>query len=165
VIQSLAGQGYSAKKLCRKLGVAPSGYFYWRSKPPGVRELRREHLAGLVADIHHASRGTYGYRRVTAELRFGHDIIANRKAVAGLMRRLGLQGLPVLKAQRRGPQSAGMAAGDLVLRQFSVDAPNRLWLTDITEHPTTEGKLYCCVVLDAYCQGRLRFDPLAPVEI
>src|SRR4029450_4150974 len=39
---------------------------------------------------------------------------------------------------------------DLVRRQFGRDAPDRLWMTDITEHPTREGKLYCCVVLDAY---------------
>ena len=152
MIQSLAGQGHSAKHCCRMLGVAPSGYFYWRDRPPTMRELRWEYLGGLIADIHHASRGTYGYRRVTAELRLGHDITANNKAVAGIMRRLGLQGLPVLKAKRKGPDGNG-AAGDLVLRQFSTDAPDRLWLTDITEHPTREGKLYCCVVLDAYSRS------------
>jgi len=65
------------------------------------------------------------------------------------MLRLGLQGLPVLKAKRKGP-SENATATDLVLRDFSRDAPNRLWLTDITEHRTREGKLYCCVVLDAY---------------
>jgi putative transposase len=58
-----------------------------------------------------------------------------------------------LKAKRRGPASDGAAAGDLVLRQFSADAPDRLWLTDITEHRTREGKLYCCVVLDAYSRS------------
>lgn len=132
------------------LGVAPSGYFYWCSRPPTMRELRWEQLGGLITDIHHASRGTYGYRRVTAELRFGYEITANRKAVAGLMQRLGLQGLPVLRVKRAGPPGDGITAGDLVLRVFAAEAPNRLWLTDITEHPTREGKLYCCVVLDAY---------------
>jgi putative transposase len=66
------------------------------------------------------------------------------------MRRLGLQGLPAPKGRRRGPRSNGAVAGDLVARQFSRAAPNQLWLTDITEHPTREGKLYCCAVLDAH---------------
>lgn len=153
MIESLAGQGHSAKKLCQMLGVAPSGFFYWRSRPPTMLELRTEHLGGLIADIHHASRGTYGTRRVTAELRLGYDVTANRKAVRRIMRSLGLQGLPLLKAKRRGPLTDGAAAGDLVLRQFSRDAPDRLWLTDITEHPTREGKLYCCVVLDAFSRS------------
>jgi transposase InsO family protein len=153
VIESLAGQGHSAKECCRMLGVAPSGFFYWRSRPPTMLELRTEHLGGLIADIHHASNGTYGTRRVTAELRLGYDVTANRKAVSRIMRSLGLQGLPILKAKRRGPQTDGASASDLVLRQFSRDAPDRLWLTDITEHPTREGKLYCCVVLDAYSRS------------
>lgn len=153
MIQSLAGQGHSAKKLCQMLGVAPSGFFYWQSRPPTMLELRTAHLGGLIADIHHASKGTYGTRRVTAELRLGYDVTVNRKAVRRIMLRLGLQGLPVLKAKRRGPATDGAAAGDLVLRKFSTDAPDRLWLTDITEHPTREGKLYCCVVLDAYSRS------------
>lgn len=150
MIEALAGQGHSPKKLCRMLEVAPSGFYYWRSKPPTIRELRHEQLRGLIADIHRASMGTYGSRRVAAELRFSYELVANRKAVAAIMRRLGLQGLPKRKVRRRGPSSDGAVASDLVLRQFSADAPNRLWLTDITEHPTREGKLYCCVVLDAY---------------
>ena len=149
MIVSLAGQGHSAKACCRLLDVAPSGFFYWRGRPPTARELRWEQLGGLIADIHHASNGTYGSRRVTAELRLGFDVTANRKAVRAIMLRLGLQGLPVLKAKRKGP-SENATATDLVMRDFSRDAPNRLWLTDITEHRTREGKLYCCVVLDAY---------------
>ncbi|HLI32540.1 MAG TPA: IS3 family transposase [Solirubrobacteraceae bacterium] len=153
MIEALAGQGHSAKALCRMLGVAPSGYFHWRGKPPGVRELRRAQLRPLIADIHHASMGTYGVRRIVAELRFDHEIVANRKAVQAIMRSLGLQGLPKRKAHRRGPPTEGAAACDLVLRSFGAEAPNRLWLTDITEHPTREGKLYCCVVLDAYSRS------------
>lgn len=123
VIEALAGQGHSPKALCRMLDVAPSGFYYWRSKPPSIRELRHEQLGGLIADIHDASRGTYGYRRVAAELRFGHEIIANHKAVAALMRRLGLHGLPTPKPRRKGPQNEGSAASDLVLGQFSAEVP------------------------------------------
>lgn len=150
MIEALAGQGHSAKACCRMLGVAPSGYFYWQTRPPSIRELRQRQLADLVADIYRASNGTYGTRRVTAELRLGYGLTVNRKAVRAAMRRLGLQGLPARKTRRRGPSSNGAVAGDLVARQFSRDAPDQLWLTDITEHPTREGKLYCCAVLDAH---------------
>lgn len=54
-------------------------------------ELRTEHLGGLIADIHQASKGT---RRVTAELRLGYEVTVNRKAVRRIMLRLGLQGSP-----------------------------------------------------------------------
>lgn len=104
MIQSLAGQGHSAKKLCQMLGVAPSGFFYWQSRPPTMLELRTEHLGGLIADIHHASKGTYGTRRVTAELRLGYEVTVNRKAVRRIMLRLGLQGLPILRQSAEGPR-------------------------------------------------------------
>jgi putative transposase len=74
--------------------------------------------------------------------RVGHN------AVAMLMRRAGLQGLPAGKRWRARPDTATVA--DLVDRNFAVIEPDVLWVTDITEHPTREGKLYCCVVLDAY---------------
>jgi putative transposase len=94
VIASLAGQGQSAKSCCRMLGVAPSGFFYWQSRPPTMLELRTEQLSGLIADIHYASKGTYGTRRVTAELRLGYEVTANRKAVRRIMLRLGCRGSP-----------------------------------------------------------------------
>jgi putative transposase len=150
VIEALAGQGHSAKACCRMFGVAPSGYFYWRRRPPSIRQLRQGQLDDLVADIHRASNGTYGKRRILAELRLGYGMTVNLKAVKAAMRRLGIQGLPAPKRKQRGPQTDGAAASDLVARQFARDAPNQLWLTDITEHPTREGKLYCCAVLDAH---------------
>ena len=72
------------------LGVAPSGYFYWRTRPPSIRQLRQGQLADLVLDIHRASNGTYGKRRITAELRLGYGMTVNPKAVRACMRRLWL---------------------------------------------------------------------------
>ena len=64
------------------------------------------------------------------------------------MREAGVQGL-YRRRTRRGPTGPA-TEDDLVHRQFTVTAPDRLWLTDITEYPTNEGKLYCCAVMDAY---------------
>ena len=148
MIAALAGQGYDVKRCCRILGVAPSGYFGWRSRSPSAMELRREWLGGLIEEIHAASRGVYGYRRIRAELRLGRQIVVSRKRVHKLMAELRLKGLPTRKQRRSLANLA--TAEDLVCRDFTRDAPNQLWLTDITEHPTREGKVYCCVVLDAH---------------
>jgi putative transposase len=103
----------------------------------------------VVAKIHTESFGTYGYVRVAAELRLGHGVIVNHKLVYSIMREQGLKGLPKQPPGRRGPVGAFVAA-DLVRRDFSGDGPNKLWVTDITEHPTREGKVFCCAVLDAF---------------
>src|SRR5204862_8336704 len=65
-----------------------------------------------------------------------------------LMRRAHLQGVTGRPRYRRNPHFA--TAGDLVDRQFSRDERDQLWVTDITEHPTREGKVYCAVVLDVF---------------
>jgi transposase InsO family protein len=148
VITFLAGQGYEIKRCCRILAVAPSGYFGWRRRSPSPSELRREWLRGLISQIHAESRGVYGYRRVRAELLLGRQIVVSRKLVHRLMAEGRLKGLP---ARRQRKSLVNIAtAEDLVCRDFNRNAPNQLWLTDITEHPTREGRVYCCVVLDAH---------------
>ena len=64
------------------------------------------------------------------------------------MQRAGLSGLPLRRRAKRVPSQKTVT--DLVKRQFTADGPNRLWVTDITEHPTREGKLYCCVVTGVF---------------
>lgn len=149
MIDSLIGQGINVRHACRVLGVSESGYYDWKDRPTPPRTLRRIWLAGEIADVHKASGGTYGEMRVTAELRHGREIIVGHNAVGSIMRELGLKGLPT----RRLPKGARMAqvtSLDLVRRVFRREGPNQLWVTDITEHPTREGKVYCCVVLDAF---------------
>jgi putative transposase len=65
------------------------------------------------------------------------------------MRELGIRGLPT-RRRPKGARLAQVVSLDLVRRSFRRDHPNALWLTDITEHPTREGKLFCCVVLDTF---------------
>lgn len=99
--------------------------------------------------MHAESLGTYGYVRVAAELRHGRGVIANRKLVHALMREQGLKGLPKPAPGNRGPVGP-FVASDLLCRDFTEDGPNKLWMTDITEHPSREVKLFCCAVLDAF---------------
>ena len=111
-------------------------------------------LADAIADIHARSRGTYGILRVKAALEIEQGLIVNTKLVKRIMRELGIQGLPGPKKGTKNLKNA-RTCEDLVQREFTATRPNELWLTDITEHPTGEGKLYCCAVLDLYSpQGR-----------
>lgn len=149
MISSLTGQGIDVQRACSMLGVSQSGYYAWKDRPPSERALRHLWLGGEISDIHEASAGTYGALRVTAELRYGRGITVGHGQVSLIMSRLGIQGLP----KRRLPRGARLARSDsldLVRRRFTADAPDRLWMTDITEHPTREGKIYCCAVLDAF---------------
>jgi len=102
----------------------------------------------LITKAHVDSRGTYGARRVHAELTIGHGFMVGHNAVEMLMRRAGLQGLPNKRRFKTKVQVA--TATDLVKQSFARSEPDQLWVTDITEHRTREGKVYCSVVPDVF---------------
>ncbi|GDY34098.1 transposase [Gandjariella thermophila] len=136
---------------CRVLDVSTSGYYEWLGRPESPRALRDKELTKMIHEIHEESRGTYGWPRVHAELTLGRGEWVNHKRVARLMRAAGLQG--AYRRRRRGctvVNPADQPAADLVNRSFAADRPDALWLTDITEHPTLEGKVYCAAVMDVY---------------
>jgi transposase InsO family protein len=102
-----------------------------------------------ITEIHTMSRYSYGAPRVHAELRLGLGVRCGRKRVARLMRLAGIAGI-CHRRKRRGQVPAPAPHDDLVCRRFIADRPNMLWVTDITQHPTREGMVYCCAVLDVY---------------
>ena len=143
---------HAVATLCRVLGVSPSGYYAWRKRPPSVRAQADAVLMAHIRAIHAASRGTYGAPRIQAELRLRHGIRCSRKRVARLMRVLGLVGV---HRRRRKPgctrrDSRRPAYPDRLGRRFVADAPNRVWVADLTQHATGEGWLYVAVVLDVF---------------
>lgn len=144
----IAADGLPVQLATRVLGVSESGYYEWRGRPPSVRAVRHAWLTGQIQAVHVASKGTYGSRRVHAELTLGLGISIGHGAVELLMRRAAIKGQPGNRRARARHQTP--AAGDLVHRQFTRPLPDQLWVTDITEHPTREGKVYCAVVLDAF---------------
>ena len=136
--------------MCRVLGVSPSGYYAWRSRGRSGRWRRDEELGGAIRTIHKASRGTYGVPRVHAELA-ATGLGVSRKRVARLMREAGLAGV----SRRRGTRTTRVdrshgAAPDRVERQFRADAPDRIWVADITYVPTWTGFVYLAMVLDVF---------------
>ena len=148
LVHELAVDGTSVAVACRVLGVSESGYYEWRDRPLSARAVADASLSTQIVEIHAMSRGTYGVPRVHAELRLGRGVRCGRKRVARLMKLARLQGIYRRRGEHRRPAPA--VHDDLVRRRFVADAPDRLWLTDITEHPTREGKVYCAAVLDVY---------------
>ncbi|GAA11305.1 putative transposase [Gordonia alkanivorans NBRC 16433] len=139
----MAKEGLPVQTSCRILEVSESGFYEWRNRPPSERSLRHAWLTQLITEVHTTSHGTYGARRIHAELTLGHDIAVGHGNVEMLMRAAGVKGLPGNKRARSKHQTP--TASDLVDRKFTRDEPNKLWVTDITEHPTREGKIYCAV--------------------
>jgi putative transposase len=143
----MAAEKLPVQLVCRLLGVSESGYYAWRDRPLSARAVRHAWLTDEIRRVHNESRDTYGALRVHAELTLGRGVVVGHCAVAMLMARAGIAGLSGRPCYRRVPHVA--TASDLVKRNFSRDESDSLWVTDITEHPTREGKLYCAVVLDA----------------
>lgn len=141
-------EGLPVEVTCRVVGVSVSGFYAWRKRKPSARAVRHAMVAEVIRQVHDESRQTYGARRVHAELVLGRNMAVARCTVELIMRRLGLAGLPGRPKYRKIANVA--TAEDLVNRDFARTEPNRLWLTDITEHRTREGKVYCAVVLDAF---------------
>jgi putative transposase len=141
---------HAVTTMARVLGVSPSGYYAWRTRPASVRATADVALAAQIATIHAESRGTYGERRIEAEL-IERDIHVGRKRIARLMRVQGLAGVSRRKSTRttrRDPDAR--PAPDLVDRNFTTPGPDQLWVADITYIPTWAGFLYLAVVLDAW---------------
>ena len=149
----MAAQGLPRQVCCRVLAVSESGYYAWPGRAPWARAIRHAWLTDAIGQVHADSRQTDGSRRVHAELTLGRGISVGDHAVELLLRRAGLQGITGRPRFGRGlPPEA--TAGDQLQRQFARAGPDQLWVTDITEHPTREGKLYGAVVLDA-CSRRV----------
>ncbi len=133
---------------CRVLKVSTSGFYEWRSRPASARDRDDAELANTIAAIHTASRQTYGVRRIHAELRHGQGRRVSRKRVWRCMKLVGLKG--VHRRRWRRPKPAAASWPDLVQRKFRAEGPDRLWVTDITQHRTGEGWVYAAVVLDVF---------------
>ena len=137
-------------KVARLLGVSPSGYYAWRDRELSPRQQYDAVLKACIGNIHHRSRGTYGVPRIHAELA-ADGIHIGRKRVARLMREMDLAGVSRRKGTRTTRRDHRLRpAPDLVERRFEADAPDRLWVSDITYVPTWAGFVFLAVVVDAF---------------
>ena len=136
---------------CRVMKVSTSGFYAWQANPISDKDFDDALLTNTTVDIHRMSRRSYGSPRVHAELHLGQDTRCSKKRVERLMRQAGISGIYRRKGRgctRRDP--AAEPAEDLVKRSFDPKGPDRLWVMDVTEHSTPEGKCYLAVVIDAW---------------
>ncbi len=141
---------FGVEPICTALPIAPSTYYAARSRPPSPRALRDAQLAGEIRRVYGENYRVYGARKVWRQLnREGFPVA--RCTVERLMRRESLQGAVRGKKWRTttsDPQASRPA--DLVERDFSAPAPNRLWLADLTYVRTWADFVYVSFVFDAY---------------
>ena len=136
--------------MCRTLGVSTSGYYAWLLRTPCARKQDDVALGDRIETIHRRSRNTYGRPRIKAELKDDGISISNDR-LARLMNERQLQGASRRKGIRTTVRDRdARPAPDLVDRKFVADAPNKLWVADITYVPTYAGFLFLAVVLDAF---------------
>jgi putative transposase len=141
--------------MCRVLEVSRSGYYAWAGRPPSPRAQENTALVVEIRRVHAESDGTYGSRRVHAQLRQeGHQV--NIKRVERLMRVEKIQGAYVPLKRRRGGGDGVLGVDgvrawpDLVKRDFQPAGPNELWCSDLKQIPTGEGVLHLASVLDCF---------------
>jgi len=141
---------HAVRTLCRVLGVSPSGYYAWLDREPSARAKSDARLTEQIRAVHTESRRTYGSPRVHAELVEDGEAVG-RKRVARLMRAADLVGVSRRKGVRTTVRGEGRRApADLVERDFRAEAPDVLWVADITYIPTWAGFLFLAVVVDAF---------------
>jgi putative transposase len=144
-------KAYPVTLLCRVMQVSRSGFYdYRRHNQDQSHDPTQQALESRIKAIFKESKGTYGSRRILEKLKAeGHHI--GRYRVRSLMRKLQLKAkTPKRYKVTTDSNHSYSVAPNLVNRQFNVDAPNKLWTTDITYLWTMEGWLYLAVVLDLF---------------
>jgi putative transposase len=153
LVRELAAEGFPVRLTCRVLGFSMQAFYKWQARPVSDRDWDDAHVINAIVDVHQDDP-EFGYRFIADELAdHGHRV--GERRVWRLCRQQRIWSTTVKKGRRGNGKTPGPAVhDDLVRRQFTADAPDRVWLTDITEHPTVEGKVYGCVFKDV-CSNKI----------
>ena len=147
LVVELAAEGVAVSMTCRVLGFSRQAFYKWQASPCSDRDWDDAILINAALDIHRDDPA-FGYRFIADELeRVG--IVASENRVWRLCSQERIWSAHAKKrglSRRAGPP----VHDDLVQRDFTATEPNRVWLTDITEHPTGEGKLYLAAIKDCF---------------
>ena len=146
-------QEFDVAVMCRVLKVARSGFYAWQQMPLSDRAIEDQRLLGLIRASYAASHGVYGSPRVFLDLREVGERCSKHR-VARIMRQHKIKAV-------RGYQTPRMIAGgrpsiiapNTLQREFTVDQPNRVWVTDVTYIRTWQGWLYLAAVMDLYARN------------
>jgi putative transposase len=136
---------------CRVLKIAKQPFYRWLQNPVSTRDWDDAQLTNAALDAH-AEAPTFGYRLIADELADLADLgfEASERRVWRLCSQQGIVSTTTRKRRGKSGKQGAPVHDDLVQRQFGADRPNQLWLTDITEHWTGEGKLYLCAIKDVF---------------
>lgn len=144
---------FAVRLMCRVLGVSPSGYYHWCTRPESVRARSNRRLMLAIRVSHARSRGHYGSPRITHELREQGECCSENR-VARLMREHGIRAKRSKRFCVTTQSGHGFAvAPNRLNRQFEVSAPNQVWVSDITYVWTDEGWQYLAVIMDLYARA------------
>ena len=139
--------------MCDVLNVSPSGYYDSIDRPPSDRSKRHERIRQAVEQVHAEPNGIYGSKKVAKELRQRDDMqSACRNTVASAMREMGLKSRVCKRFKPTTTQSdpTKQPAENKLDHDFTADAPNRRWVTDITYLATAAGWAYLAAVADLF---------------
>ena len=142
---------YPVTIMCVVLGVSPAGYYAWRSRPESRRSAANREIVDDIKQVHRDTSGRYGSPRIHAELKAqGRGV--SRGRIERLMRHHGIRAIMARPRRVRTTDSRHdfPIAPNLLDRNFTASAPNRIWLADITYVETDQGWLYLATVMDLY---------------
>lgn len=147
LVRDLAAEGFPVRLTCGLLGFSAQAYYAWSKNPVSARDWHDAHLINALIDAHHDDPA-FGYRFLADELARAGMTVGERR-VWRLCSQQRLFSTTVGKT-RRGKRPGPAVNDDHLRRDFTAPAPNRKWVTDITEHPTAQGKVYCCAIKDLF---------------
>lgn len=142
---------YPVQLMCRVLEVSPAGYYAWRSRPQSARSAANSELLSAIRQVHQDNHGRYGSPRIHIALQNqGRGV--SRGRIERLMRRHGVRAImaPPRRVRTTDSRHDLPIAPNLLNRNFTAAAPNRVWLADITYVETGEGWLYLAAIMDLY---------------
>jgi transposase InsO family protein len=147
LVHDLAVDGVPVAVTCGLLGFSRQAYYAWKADPVCDRDLVDAYATNAAFEVHRDDPG-FGYRFIADELAdAGHEVSERRVwRLCSQARIVSVHSRKRGRSKKPGPP----VHDDRVERDFTATAPNRLWLTDITEHHTGEGKLYLCAVKDVW---------------
>ena len=148
LVRDLAGDGIPVTVTCRVLRIARQPYYRWLAAPVTDAELDEAWLANAIFDAHRDDP-EFGYRFLADEVRAVGHVVSDR-VVWRICRDMGWWSVFGKPKARKAAKPGAPAHDDLVRRRFIAGAPNEIWVADITEHRSAEGKVYLCAIKDLW---------------
>jgi len=136
---------FRVEEMCRVFEVSRSGYYRWRRRQASQRTMANERLDTEIKAIHVGSKGRYGSPKITPELQDRGHRVGKRMPLAGLRSKLRRKYRVTTNSKHDFP-----VAPNLLNRNFTAAAPDKVWVSDISYLATRSGWLYLTVIIDLY---------------